>query len=77
MAEVTNELLHEVLKAIQAKLGNVEQAQKETVARLSAMQTHLMAVEKDVANIYDSLGALDSRIERIEPRLDIVNEPGQ
>ena len=77
MAEVTNELLYEVLKAIQAKLGNVEQAQKETVARLSAMQTHLMAVEKDVANIYDSLGALDSRIERIERRLDIVNEPGQ
>ena len=76
MSEVSNELLYEVLKNIQARLGNLEQAQKETVARLSAMQTHLLAVEKDVLNIYDSLNALDSRLERIERRLDMVNEPG-
>lgn len=77
MPEVTNELLLEVLKTIQNRLGKIEQAQRETVARLSAMQTHLMAVEKDVANIYDALGALDMRVERIERRLDIVSEPGE
>ena len=77
MAEVTNELLYEVLKTIQTRLGNIEQGQREAAARLSAIQTHLMAVEKDVANIYDSLGALDGRLNRVEQRLEIVGEPGQ
>ena len=76
MSEVSDALLHQTLSAVVARLGNLEQAQKETVARLSAMQTHLLAVEKDVLNIYDSLNALDSRLERIERRLDMVNEPG-
>ncbi len=77
MAEVTNELLYEVLKGMQTRLANLEQGQREIMARLSAMQTHLMAVEKDVANIYDALGALDGRLLRVERRLDIVSEPGE
>ena len=76
MAEVTNELIYEVLKGIQARLGNIEQGQREAAARLS-MQTHLMAVQKDVANIHDALGALDGRLGRVERRLDIVGEPGE
>ena len=76
MAEVTNELLYEVLKSIQERLGKIEQGQKEAVARLSAVQTHLMTVEKDVLNIYDALSAVDTRLERVERRLDMVNEPG-
>jgi len=77
MSEVTNELLYEVLKAIQTRLGNMEHAQREAAARLSAIQTHLMAVEKDTANIYESMGALEMRLHRVEQRLDIVPEPGQ
>ena len=77
MAEVTNELIYEVLKSMQARLGNIEQGNKETAARLSALQTHLLAVEKDVANIYESLGALDARLDRIEKRMDLIAEPGQ
>jgi len=77
MAEVSNTLLHSSLQDIQARLGNIEQSQKETVARLSAIQTHLMAVEKDVLNIHEALSALDNRLERVERRLDMVNEPGK
>ena len=77
MADVTNELIYEVLKSMQARLGNIEQGNKETAARLSALQTHLLAVEKDVANIYESLGALDARLDRIEKRMDLIAEPGQ
>ncbi len=77
MAGVTNELICEVLKSMPARLGNIEQGNKETAARLSALQTHLLAVEKDVANIYESLGALDARLDRIEKRMDLIAEPGQ
>ncbi|WP_038034496.1 hypothetical protein [Thermopetrobacter sp. TC1] len=75
MAEITNELIYEVLKSMQARLGNIEQSQKEMTTRISALQTHMLAVEKDVANLYEALAALDTRIERIEKRLDIVGEP--
>ena len=75
MAQITNELIYEVLKSMQARLGNIEQGQKEMAARISALQTHMLAVEKDVANLYEALAALDTRMERIEKRLDIVGEP--
>ncbi len=74
MAEITNELIYEVLKSMQTRLGNIEQGQKEVASRISALQTHMLAVEKDVANLYEALAALDTRIERIEKRLDIVGE---
>lgn len=77
MTEATNELIYEVLKAVQPRLGNIEQGQKETNARLSAMQTHLMAIEKDVANVYDSLGALENRMSKVERRLDLRDEPAE
>ena len=69
MAEITNELIYEVLKSVQARLGNIEQGQKEMAARISALQTHMLAVEKDVVNLYEALAALDTRIERIDRRL--------
>ena len=65
MAEITNELICEVLKGMQAPLGNIEQGQKETASRISALQTHMLAVEKDVANLCEALAALDTRIDRI------------
>ena len=70
MAEITNELIYEVLKSMQARLGNIEQGQKEMAARISALQTHMLAVEKDVANLYETLAALDTRMERIDRRLE-------
>lgn len=74
MAEVTNELIYEVLRAMQTRLANIENAQEVTNARLNSMQTHLIAIEQDVANIYGALGSLDSRVSRIERRLDLVDQ---
>ena len=69
MAEITNEPIYEVLKSMQTRLGNIEQGQKELASRISALQTHMLAVEKDVANPYEALAALDARMERIGRRL--------
>ncbi len=76
-SEVSSALLFEELRNVQGRLGSMEQAQGEASARLSALQTHLLAVEKDVANIDDALQALDARLARVERRLDIVGEPGE
>lgn len=82
MAEVTNELIYEVLKAIQARLGNFEESLREIRGELRAMRggmqaldSRMGAVHMDIANIYESTGAMDARVARIERRLEIIDTP--
>jgi hypothetical protein len=72
MAEVTNELIYEVLKQVQSDTAGMKPAWHETNARLNAMQTHTIASQQDVQNIYSVLTRHDVRLERIERRLEIV-----
>lgn len=71
MAEVTNELIYEVLKAMQARLGNIE----EGVREIRALRTPVHGVQSDLHNLYEAYSALDMRVGRIERRLDIVDAP--
>ncbi|WP_342150910.1 hypothetical protein [Methylorubrum sp. SB2] len=82
MAEVNNELIYEVLKAMQARLGNIEEGVREVRGELQgvrgnqrAQQLQLNAVQTDIANLYEAYGAIDSRLSRIERRLDIIDVP--
>jgi hypothetical protein len=82
MTQVTNELMYEVLKAIQARLSNIEEGQRELRGQMSAfrvnmsgMQTQMSAVHHDISNVYETLGAMDGRMVRIERRLDIIDTP--
>jgi hypothetical protein len=59
MAEVTNELIYEVLKAMQTRLSNIEQGQVEIRMELRAMRGHLNAMQTDIANLYNSVDALE------------------
>ena len=82
MAEVTNELIYEVLKAVQARLGNLEEGIRDQHGQLSGVRgdlrsihTAIGAVKTDIGNIYDTHGAMDSRLARIERRLEIIDTP--
>jgi archaellum component FlaC len=72
MAEVTNELIYEGLKQLQSDMGGVKDGLREINARLNAMQTHMIAQSQDIQNIYSILGRHDTRLDRIEKRLEIV-----
>ena len=72
MAEVTNELIHEVLKAIQDRFGSVEHKVGEVKAELQALRAHSIAVQQDVHNIYAAMSRHDARLERIERRLELT-----
>ena len=68
MAEVTNELIYEVLKAMQARLANIEQKIGEIETRLIAfdfrvqgMRQEIGAGQTELANIYGTLGHIDGR----------------
>ena len=71
MAEVTNELLYEVLKAVQRDITDIKHGQAEANSALNALRTHMVAFQQDINNIYTTLNRHDGRLERIERRLEI------
>ncbi len=68
---VTNELLYETLKAMQAKLANVADGVLDVRAELRAMKGHMAAFMQSELAQDGALAAIDARIERIERRLEI------
>ena len=84
MAEVTNELIYEVLKAVQARLGNLEEAARDTHMQFAAVRGDLRAIHAeigamkiDIGNLYEGQNAINRRLGHIERRLDIHPEPAQ
>jgi chromosome segregation ATPase len=82
MPDVTNELIYEGQKAVQARLGNIEKSQREVRGEFRAfrgdlhpVQTQMSAMQMDIANLREAFGALDTRLARIERRLDIIDTP--
>jgi DNA repair ATPase RecN len=72
MAEVSNDLIYEVLKQIQERLGNVDSKVTELKAEMQAFRGHLVSLQQDVHNIYTILDRHDARLDRIERRLQLV-----
>ncbi|MBW9087957.1 hypothetical protein JNB91_08885 [Rhizobium wenxiniae] len=84
MAEVTNELIYEILKSMQGRLSNIDDKLVAIDGRLDSLtlQVRGLAMEMnaahgDIANIYKVLGRQDARLSRIEKRLDIIDEPAE
>ena len=73
MAEVSNELIYEVLKSVQERLGNIETGFVEVRTELRAMNGHFVAMQTDIANLYIAHSNKDTRLSRIERRLDLVD----
>jgi len=72
VAEVTNELMYDVLKPLQSDMAAVKEAQRERNAALNAIRIHLLALQQDIQNIYGILTRHDARLDRIERRLEIA-----
>lgn len=73
MAEITNELIYEVLKNLQPRMGNLEEGVREIKTELRAVKGHMHAIQIDVENLYQSVATIDLRVERIERRLDLAD----
>ena len=71
MADVTNELIFEVLKNLQQRTTNVELVCMEHSQAMNAMRGHLMSIQTDTNNIYGILSRIDQRLDRIEKRLEL------
>lgn len=71
MAEVTNELIFEVLKSMQPDIRLLKDGQAEIKQELNSMRGQLIAINQDIANIYGILGRHEVRLDRIERRLEL------
>lgn len=75
MANVSNDLIYEVLKAMQPRLGNIDEGVREVRGEVRALRTTIHGVQGDLHNLYEAYSALNGRVARIERRLDIVDTP--
>ncbi|MGE3146141.1 MAG: hypothetical protein AB7K35_11195 [Pseudorhodoplanes sp.] len=82
MADVTNELLFEVLKAVQTRLEQVDGKADESKQDMQALRTQIIGIHHDLLSIHQELGGIhatlvrhEQRLDRIERRLELSDAP--
>ncbi len=75
MAEVSNELIFEVLKQVQQWLDRVDNKVDELKSEMNALRGHLISLQQDTHNVYGMLGRPDVLLEHIERRLELSDAP--
>ncbi|OLP53907.1 hypothetical protein BJF92_04825 [Rhizobium rhizosphaerae] len=71
MANVTNELMYELLKRMNQRFDRVDQAVGELKNEMQSMRGTLISIHQDIHNIYGILGRHESRLDRIENHLEL------
>ncbi|MFN3363097.1 hypothetical protein ACQKP1_11115 [Allorhizobium sp. NPDC080224] len=71
MADVTSELMFELLKRIHADVADVKLGQRELRAEMNAIRGALVSVHQDIHNIHTTLARQETRLDRIENRLEL------
>jgi polyhydroxyalkanoate synthesis regulator phasin len=71
MVEITNELIYEVVKSIQAQVALTREDAESIKARLTSMDQRLGIVHTDMALISDRVDRLERRMGRVESRLNL------
>jgi hypothetical protein len=77
MPVASNELIYEFSKSVHRGQGNIETAIGEIRNELVAIRLHSLGMQTDTKNIYETISQLDTRVERIERRLDMISEPAE
>lgn len=79
MAEVTNELMFELLKRMQADISSLKQGQRDQRDDILSLRNQMHSMQGDMNSVRGSIGHIEDRLERIENRLDLreLAERGQ
>ena len=72
MAEVSMELMFEVLKQIRDRQVGMDLKIDELKGEMQAFRGHMVALQQDIHNIYTTLARHEIRLDRIERRLELV-----
>jgi hypothetical protein len=71
MTQITNELIYEVLKSIQAQVAIVREDITSIKARLTSLDSHFGLVHTDMALVSERMDRLESHMGRVDSRLNL------
>ncbi|WP_313528777.1 hypothetical protein [Shinella sp.] len=71
MADVTNELLYDVLKSIHARMDKLDIGLSDLRSEMITTRGAIVTVQQDVHHIYSRLANMDQRLDHIEKRLEL------
>ena len=77
MAEVTNQLIFDVLRSMQSDLSQLKEGQREIRQELIAIRGHITAMQADISNIYSVQARLELRLDRVERSIGFIGEPAE
>lgn len=71
MADVTNQLMYELLQRVHQQGSELRQDVAELKRELNVVRGHMIGIQSDIHNIYGILARHDERLDRIERRPEI------
>ncbi|ATN34607.1 hypothetical protein ACO34A_12435 [Rhizobium sp. ACO-34A] len=71
MAEITQELMYELMKRVHSDISSLKEGQNEIKAELNAVRGTMISMHQDIHNIYGVLARHENRLDRIENRLEL------
>jgi len=71
---VTNELLYEILRAVQGDVALLRDDMANVKSRLTSVDTRLGLVHTDMAHQSERLDRLEGRLGRVETRLNLTDQ---
>ncbi len=82
MADVTPELMFEVLKSIQARLAQVDGKVDELKQEMQASRTSQNGIRQEITGVFQEISGVhttlvrhEGRLDRIEKRLELSDAP--
>ena len=71
MADVTQELIHEILRRVHVRADKADNGIRDLRSEVSSIRLSLHAQQNDINTLYTLLHQVDERLERIENRLEL------
>jgi archaellum component FlaC len=71
MAEVSSELMYELLKKTHERMDRLDNSLGEVKHEIVAMRLQALSTQTDINNIYSVTARIDQRLDRIEQRLEL------
>ena len=74
MADVTMELMFEVLKSVQARLAQVDGKIDELTQATHALRTSQIGIRQEITSVFQEISGVHATLVRHEGRLDRVEK---
>jgi TolA-binding protein len=71
MAEITNELMYELMKRMHGEMANLRDGQNDLRQDFISLRNHMHVMQGDVNNLRTTMAQVLIRLDRIENRLEL------